>query len=83
MTTQEELCEILDILHDFEVGGLGSDHPCLGCPDAMGDPELCRGCSDVYLCPGLQPIVREVTGEPGYLDLFRGLFPQGRGYRSR
>lgn len=56
MTTREELCEILDILHDFEVEGLGSAHPCLGCLASMEDPETCRGCADVDLCPSLHPL---------------------------
>lgn len=58
MATRESFVELLDILHDWEVEGLLSVHPCLGCPDAMGDPELCRGCADFDLCPSLHPIAK-------------------------
>ena len=69
MTARETFIELLDILHDWEVEGLSPSHPahpCLSCPDSMGDPELCRGCPDVDLCPGLHPLIaKERAHSPG------------------
>ncbi|GAG60531.1 unnamed protein product [marine sediment metagenome] len=67
MLSKKELHDILDSVHQLEE--IENVHPCLGCDSLQGDPEECRGCADVDLCPSLQPMVSR--DEPRYRDLFK------------
>ena len=78
MLSREEFFSLMDAVYveTTTVVELPDIHPCKACPAFYWDPEYCRGCADVDLCPGLHPDFEdnpEPIQEPAYRKLFKAL----------